>query len=406
MKQIFRQIGWVFGLLGLSMLMASIASIWLARSMSPKDFGEFSLMRSLILFIPTLAIWGQDIAITTFFARTYPGRYRWFVVLRRVLIGSLIIGILATIVSGWIYHLKPYQLICLAFAVPASCSSLALASFFRAMGRYRFTVLMTSAFRGLFLIVVTVLWVTERLDIQSAVIGYTLTLAVTAVINFFLAYKFLPVGKEEVSPQLHRTGLIYMGIGLTVNILISLDALMISRVLGHEALALFSAAVVPAQMFAILSRAAKIVWVPEFGRNTRVRMNSYGRWVIICAFALMLTMTVAARPILHVLYHGKYDDGSLLLQLLAVAGMLRLVYGLSSSFIIGRCSERALIVHLVMTCTVLLLYVPGLYFALRTLGVLGAGYALLLQLLIRVGGSYTLIGYGEHRHKTWFGFEG
>jgi hypothetical protein len=31
----------------------------LARSLSTQAFGEFSLMRSLILFLPTLAIWAR-----------------------------------------------------------------------------------------------------------------------------------------------------------------------------------------------------------------------------------------------------------------------------------------------------------------------------------------------------------
>ncbi|HNR67375.1 MAG TPA: hypothetical protein PKN04_05285 [bacterium] len=401
MKTITQKIGWVTGLLGLSMFFASLVSIWLARSLSTQAFGEFSLMRSLILFLPTLAIWGQDIAVTTFFARDHPGRYQWTQLLRRVLFASAVIGAISVVVSGLIYDLKPYQWICLLLAILITCSTLLLSSLFRSMRRYRTAVLMSSAFRGLFLFVVAFLWATKRLGADTAIIGYTLTLLVTGLFNIYLAHRSMPIGKDPVPAELHKTGLIYMGIGLVVNVLVSLDALVISKVLGNETLAIFSATTVPAQIFSIISHAAKIVWVPEFGRSVHVSLNAYGRKIIVLAFFLMIAVAAAAQPIMRLLYDGKYDSGIFLLQILSLAGLLRLINGLSSSFIMGRFTDRGLAIYLAITLTIMLFYIPGLYFALRGLGVIGAGYALAVQLAIRVAVGYFLIGYGGGRQKPW-----
>jgi hypothetical protein len=55
---------------------------------------------------------------------------------------------------------------------------------------------------------------------------------------------------------------------------VSLDALVISKVLGNETLAIFFCHNGAAQIFSIISHAAKIVWVPEFGRSVHVSLNA------------------------------------------------------------------------------------------------------------------------------------
>jgi O-antigen/teichoic acid export membrane protein len=114
----------------------------------------------------------------------------------------------------------------------------------------------------------------------------------------------------------------------------------------------------------------------------------------------MIAVPQRAQPFMRLLYDGKYDSGIFLLQILSLAGLLRLINGLSSSFIMAVLpTEVWLFIWQSPDHYAFLL--PGLYFALRGLGVIGAGYALAVQLAIRVAVGYFLIVIGGGRQKPW-----
>ncbi|OPZ68760.1 MAG: colanic acid exporter [bacterium ADurb.Bin478] len=183
---------------------------------------------------------------------------------------------------------------------------------------------------------------------------------------------------------------------MSVDVLSSLDTLVIPKILDYASLGLYAAVLVPAQLFNILARAAKYVWVPEFGRNERTRFRLLTVGVTLTAVLLALFLAVSAEPLLHLLYKGKYDAGAPLLKILAVAGVFRLMYSLSSSLIVGRLGSKALVAHLRYTIFSMILYFFLLTGLLATQGVVGAAWALLIITVIRAALSYWVVMRFRH----------
>jgi len=391
LKRMAFNIGSVSVVLAIVMIFASLSSILLARVLSASELGEFGLMRTLILLIAPLAIWGQDIATARFFSQNSAHRFRWDLAYRKIISITSCLIFIGTIIASFIYHLESYKIVGLFFGALFYASSLFFSNLVRSQQRYRQAILMISGFRGLFFFLLLIGYFAYRITKVYAISIYIFLIVAIGLFNFWYAFRSVPRGSERVPSEMHTAGLIFMGIQGSIAVLSYLDGLFIPKILGYEALGLYTATVVPAQMFTILARASKYVWVPEFGRSNQVRFKLLTLVVAGIALVLFLLLVFGAEPILDVLYKGKYNQGANLLRVLALVGVFRLFYGLSSSLIIGKLSQQALKYHLGITIASMILYSFILIVMLKRFGVLGAGFALLLLTFIRMVGSYWIV---------------
>lgn len=391
LKKMVLNISGVFSILSAIMLFAALSSILLARLLSPHDFGEFALMRTLIFFISPLAVWGQDVATARFFSRNDARRYRWDAAFRNILSVTVIIVILGVAVSWFVYKLEAAKLAGLFVAAVSFGSIILFSNLMRSRARYTEAILMLNGFRGLFFFVLVVVWFSTGITKYYAIFSYILIIALVAFVDIGYSFRKIERGKLKVPKEFYVSGLILMGSQMAVTIMTSLDSLLVPRMLGYDSLALYAAALVPIQAFNILGRAGKYVWVPEFGRSERVRFKLVGSAVFFVAIALVLVVFVGAKPILHILYGGKYDHGVTLLRVLAFVGVGRLFYGLSSSVIVGRLKNEALYYHLRINIAAMIVYIITLYFMLKEFGVMGAALALLIVTTLRMSLSYWVV---------------
>jgi len=111
----------------------------------------------------------------------------------------------------------------------------------------------------------------------------------------------------------------------------------------------------------------------------------------LVAILLLIFMLLLAKPILHILLGGKYDQAAPILRILAVAGTLRLFYNLASSIVIGKMERQALYYHLAMTIIMVFVEIIVLITMLKNYGVIGAAVTVLLVTFLRAVGSYFII---------------
>lgn len=393
-------IGSVSFVLSAVMVLASFSNILLARVLSAEGMGRFALARTLILFIPPLAIWGQDIAAARYFSQHDAGQYRWDRAFWKILlISSALVGI-GVIIAGFIYQLSAIVLAGIFIASFGYCIILLFSNLVRSRQRYSHSILMAYAFRGLFFIFLLGVYFTTKITPSYAILAFIAVIILTAFFCIWYCFRTIPLGPAPVSGEMHKTGLILMGIEASIDFMASLDSLFMPKMLGYEALGLYAATLVPSQVFNILARASKYVWVPEFGREKALRFKLLNIIVAVVALVMLAGVVLGARPILHLFYGGKYDDGAALLRVLALVGTFRLFYGLSSSVIVGRLGTRALNYHLAITIGTLLFYVGILYSMLQKFGVIGAAWSLLILTALRLIGSYWVVFKFRHQVNT------
>ena len=398
LKKMALNIGSVSFVLAAVMVLASLSSILLGRVLTRAQFGEFALVRTLILLIAPLAIWGQDVATARFFSQQPPAHFKWDVAFRNIMIVAFVLVVIGVAIADSVYRFDFFKIMGVAMAALFYASSLFFSNLVRSQQRYTRAILMISGFRGLFFFFLITAFFANHITKSFAIGSYISVIILVGLFNVWYAFRTVPRGSEPVPVEMHRTGLILMGIQGSIAIISYLDGLFIPKVLGYETMGLYAATVVPVQAFAILARAAKYVWVPEFGRSKQVRFKFLTAVVAAIALALLLIMVVGAEPILHILYRGKYDEGASLLRILAMVGVFRLFYGLSSSLIVGRLSNTALKYHLGVTIASMLIYAFALLTMLRVYGIMGAGYALLVLTFVRMMGSYWIVY--RFRHAT------
>jgi O-antigen/teichoic acid export membrane protein len=298
-----------------------------------------------------------------------------------------------------IYHLEWLQAGLLFIAVVVFCANLLMANMVRSQRRYTQAVVMENGFRGAFFFILLLAYITGSLSVLAAITLYLGLVVVSGLVNVYYIRRTVASGVRTVPAEMHKTGLILMGIEASVDVLSSLDTLFIPRFLDFAALGLYSATLVPAQIFNILARAAKYVWVPEFGRSDRTRFRFLTAAVALLAVVMSIGLYLAAEPIMHLLYNGRYDQGVPLLRILAISGMFRLLYSLSSSLIVGRLGQDALLAHLYITVFSMVLYVGLLAALLMYQGVLGAAWALLIATVFRAVASYWIVSrYGHAKN--------
>jgi O-antigen/teichoic acid export membrane protein len=396
-KKMAVNIGGVSLALSAVMVLASLSTIFLARTLTPVAFGEFSLMRTLVLFIPPIAIWGQDVATARFFSRNAPEKYRWSRVLSLILkIGTALVAI-GVVVAAIIYHLSLWKCVGLFAASLAYVSTLFFSNLWRGRQNYTPAILMVNGFRGAFFLFVLVMFFAKTTSAALAIFSYFLIIIIIAVINAVYTFARIPQGDQHVPRDFYTNGLLLLGSQTSVTLLASLDSLFIPKMLDLASLALYQAAAAPSQMFNIIGRAGKYVWVPEFGGSKKVQVKRLSIVIGVAAAALLIVTMILARPILHLLYKGKYDDGVTVLRILLAAGAVRLYYNLSSSIIVGRLEQNALYYHLAMTIAMVFVEIGLLYVFLKNMGVMGAALAMLTVAILRTLFSYWIVWKFKHQ---------
>ncbi|MBN1559452.1 oligosaccharide flippase family protein [candidate division KSB1 bacterium] len=373
------------------MLFASLTSILLGRTLTRAEFGEFSLMRTLVLFIAPLAVWGQDVATARFFAKNDASSYRWSQALRTIMLVGVPLIAVGTIVAALVYDMTWPRLLALFVASVAYLSTIFFSNLLRSQQYYKQAMLMLNGFRGAFFLLACLLFLTKSLSVLSAVLCYYGLIVIWALFNAFYTFHKISQGQAPVPRQMHTTGLLFMGSQASTTLIGSLDSLLIPALLDLPSLALYQAAVVPAQIFNILGRAGKYVWVPEFGRSKTLQMKKMSIAVSCIAFVLLLVMVIFAKPILHLLFAGKYDHGVAVLRILIAAGAMRLLYNLTSSIITGKMEVDALSWHLGITVFMVIVEITLLFLLLKTFGVIGAAVTMLVVTALRTAGSYIVL---------------
>ena len=155
-KKMMYSIGSVSLVFSMVMVLASLSTILLGRALTPQEFGEFSLVRTLILVIPPLAVWGQDVSTARFFSRNQPGEYNWHSAFYRIMLIGALLSAIGIGVARMIYKLDWQMCLMLYIACVAYVSTLFSSNLWRGKQSYIPAILMLNGFRGAFFLFV--LW--------------------------------------------------------------------------------------------------------------------------------------------------------------------------------------------------------------------------------------------------------
>ena len=389
----FFRIGSVSVILGAVTVLGAITSIILGRYLTPEDFGHFGLFRTCILFVAPVSLLGQDIAAVRFFSKNGLENFRWKKKFSLIMLICMMVTLVAVIVIRFIYDFTIPLLTLLLPTIIFFAMTIYLANLLRSQGKYTQAVLLLNGYKAVFLVSVLALYFTARLSLHFTMSAFVFAVIINGLILLILVFFKVKEGMEAIPSILQKSGLLFLGFHLCVHLFASLDVFVLSHYLDFASVGIYMATLVPTQIFMVIAKSAKFVWIPEYSKSNSTMFFKGNLFIFLGAIALFVLYCFFAHDIMFFLYKDKYSGVEMLVRILAAASLMRLFYNLGSSVIVGRLSFKAMQMHLIMNVLAIIVYLVFLYFGINRWQVTGAAFALLAIMILRSLFTMIIIRY-------------
>lgn len=340
------------------------ATILLGRWLSPAEFGEFALLKSMLLLGPTLAIFGLDQSFVKLYAHE-PRRPVHLIVLAV----ALSIGAAVTIVFHYLYDLSLSQSLLVWLGVTSGAGSLFLAGKLRLQRHFLSGQLIQGGWKLLFLIFILLAWVAhEVIDIDLVY----LLLAGAMLFPFLYILRDINRSARKASMERHTgkgfliSGLLFWMMSSSGLLFGGIDKFLIPIVFDHEMLGIYSAlGFIYIISFTMLGSAIGYVIFPTVSRGEAIPWRKLALFLVgvtIAAFAFFLP---SGRWLVSLFFAGKYDpyNSLLLIAGFVLLGAMNMLHVILHFIIAGKGSSPVHAAYVSTTLGLCLLYLFSLRFA-------------------------------------------
>jgi len=361
----------------------------LARSLPKEEVGLISLILGALPLLSTLSLAGQDAATVRLLSRVDPGRYDVPGYTRRVLALVVPLGVAIALIYGGYYALSGLALLTAIVLVTSQNAVQVITSVLRAAHRYELAIAGTRLPAIGVAILLIVLLSIGRLSLASA-FG-ALMLAYGGVAVLLATRRGGGAGETPVPASVMREGFFLLGLGLSYSIMVSVDKLIIGKLLPYTDLAVYATIFAIMKGFDFLFHSITYVLMPRVNAMKSVsvgRLNAPIAGLAAIVFALYL---VFGDEVVHLLYRGLYDQGTYLILPFALSGVIKLFYSVPSSVIGGRLPRSALKQFLWFNTAGIVVNVVLNLVLIRSHGLLGAAVATAIAWGLRLAGGYIVM---------------
>ncbi|MFT4165248.1 MAG: oligosaccharide flippase family protein [Microlunatus sp.] len=353
-------------------------SIIMARIIAPEQFGVFAVALTVYAILGTLAEFGlgSDLVRSTDFERRAPT------------VASL--GLITSGMLGLTMALSA-SLLADAFDAPGATDTIRLMSVTLLV--FGFSIVPSARLqrdyrqRALFAINATALVLSTGVLTALALLGLgPLALAVGQIVSqtvmvvgqFIATKRPLRLGFDKQIARESAAFCLPLALANLVSwLLLSVDNLVVARVLGPTLLGLYALAFnVSSWPMNAVGQAIRVVALPAFAQlaDHRSRSTAMARAVgTVWAVSLLLGVTLAvfATPAIELLYGSRWRGAAVALIGLGAFGGIRVVFDLMVTYLIAAGNTRTV---LAIQAIWLAVMVPAMYVGVRTFGLSGAGW--------------------------------
>ncbi len=403
------RVGNVFAVIVVGALLQVLTQTVLARGLTKEDVGLISLILGALPLFSTLTLLGQDTSIVRYLSRDGRAEYDLTGHARRVLMIVVPLGAALGLVGGLFYALPRLPLATIITLVATQNVVLVLTAFLRARHRYEAAIML----RHLPVIgsaaALAVLFATGTLSLTTALVALLAAYAVSAVVTVALPWNRSPESAlstpaARVPTRVIREGLLFLGLGVSLSVMVSIDRLVISRLMTLSDLAVYSTIFATTKGFDFLFYAVGYVLMPAIGRGGNMSLRKPALVVGGVTALAVVGYLLLGDELVHLLFSGRYDEGTYLIPAFVLSGALKLFYSIPSSYISGGAPTRAVRQFMVTNLlTMALNVVLDIVFVLR-MGLIGAALATAIAWALRLIAGLIIMqmhkGRARPRHVT------
>lgn len=382
-----------------AMLSSFMATLLLGRSLSIEDFGEFTLLRQVILIGATVSVFGLDFS----YIKLFPGDDQTDKTPHWITFSIVFFaGIIFSLLMNAIYFRDTEKFLYIAVITIFSGLGLYLAAIKRLEEQFVLAQLLAGGWKILFLIGISIFLIYARpLSIIS--IYQVLAISVAILSSYFFKYLVQSGSSLSWKPSYRK----YLTMGLTFWLINStglfaggIDKLMIPLVYGQEMLGIFAgSSFVFTISLTMIGSAIGYVIFPRISKGLDVNKKSLVQGVTGVAILSIVGFQMLGKVLVHLIFDGKYDEylTTLLIFFFTLLGIMQIVHIILHYLISATSTQRQLLYYWGLSIGFILLFVLAIILATSFVSssLLSLVAIILLTRLFKIVAMYRLYRFIE-----------
>ena len=361
-----KKVSGVFIIMVISMISSFFVTIFLGRDLQAIEFGEFSLLKQIVLVGSTIAILGLDHSYRKLFSKKR----------QRISIFTVfLIFIISTVICISIYYVYDFSLlkVLLIFIIISFCSiSLFLSAKYRTLGNFMKAQILQSGWKILLLISVLI-FVLFRIKI-SLVSVYLFFAISTVLPASFIIYDIIAERKmkDEVKldyKQYVSFGLMFWLINSTGLLFASIDKFTITKVFNTEILGIYTAlSFIFTISFTIIGSAFGYVIFPTILNGQKINWKRLVSLMLFIAMLIFLLFISKGKDLVSLLFDKKYDENNdyFFVIIFSFLGLMQFVHVILHFIISAKGSKKVLQHYLICTIVLLIFFYCFVYISSKS----------------------------------------
>ena len=395
------RVGRVFAIVSAAALLQVIGQAALARVLPKDQVGIVSLLLGALPLLSSLSLLGQDSSGVRFLTREDAARHDARRHFRVVLAIVLPLGAVIALAGARFYSLAGLAVLAAVTLVVAQNATAMAASTLRARHRYEMAMAGTRIPVMATAVALAVFGLVGVLSLSLALWSIIGAYGLTAVALTLYAMRDLPRGERRVPRGVIRNGFFFLGISVSLSVMMAMDKLLIGKLMPMSELAVYATVFSVMKGFDFLFYSLSFVLMPRAAVVERLSLKRLNLLIAAVAVAVTALYLGFGRPIIHFLFDGKYDAGAYLILPFALSGVLKLFYSVPSSVIGGRLPRSALKEFLWYNLAGIALNVALDIVLILRMGLMGAAIATAIAWALRLAGGYVVVSrHRDHMEQS------
>ena len=257
------RVGRVFAVVLLGAALQLVTQTLLARTLPKTEVGLISLLLGALPILSTFSMAGQGASIVRFLSRSDGGGYDTRAHVRRVLAVVLPLGIVASVAGAGFYGLSWSLALVLVALVVSQNVATTVSSVMRAEHRYELAMTAVRLPAMSAAVVLVVLRLADALTFTSALWTLGAAFALSGLLLIGGGYGSAATGGRRVPPTVMREGVFLLGLNLSFALMVSVDKLIIGKLLPYADLAVYASIFAVMRGFDFLFYSISYVLMPR-----------------------------------------------------------------------------------------------------------------------------------------------
>ena len=293
----------------IAMLSSFAVTIILGRTLSIGDFGEFALLKQIILIGSTIAIFGLDFSYIKVFSNN-PNSGKKTHLITMIIIS--LISILFILMLKIIYDLHLYKLLFIYCCICFGAINLYQAAIYRLKDQFLIAQLFSGGWKiALFLLIGIFLFSGITIDLQLVYQIFTVSLFIFSsfIIRFFF-YKTSNATDEDIDYKNYlKLGLIFWLINSTGLISGGIDKLVIPIFFGREILGIFTGvSFIFVISLTMIGSAIGYVIFPKISAGKDINIIKLSFAIFFITLFAIIIFQITGRELVSIIFSEKFDN--------------------------------------------------------------------------------------------------